>query len=308
MSTASQAKPATAATPIPSVEPMIRSLNKLPNVLPLYARALLNLRRQAAPDATVVPTEVRVSGVRIDAGRLAAYREVCGFAPSDELPITYPQVLATPLHVLLMTQPEFPFPLLGLVHLRNRNQVFRPLKANGRYEVRASIGPGRRIPNALIFDLKAEFIDESGEVACCSITTPLVRLKVDSQRGGKMPEPTMPPLEPYQNIEVPENIGRRYGWVSRDFNPIHMHARTARLFGFNQAIAHGMWSVARCAAAMSQKRSTPPALLTVQYRAPLMLPSSTVLKCLATEQGHEFGLYGDNGEGGERLYLNGALS
>lgn len=302
MNAATQAKPAPTAG-----KPMSRSLNKLPNVLPLYAKALMTLRRQPAADATVVPSEVRIAGVGVSPGKLAAYREVCGFAPSEFLPITYPQVLATPLHMLLMTQPEFPFPLLGLVHLRNRNEQLRPLKADARYEVRASLGPGRRIPNALIFDLKSEWVDESGEVVYTSVTTPLVRLKADQQRGAKMPEPSLPPMEPYLTISVPENIGRRYARVSNDLNPIHVHALTARLFGFNQAIAHGMWSVARCAAAVSQKLAGPPTQLTVQYRAPLMLPATTVLKCLATDKGQDFGLFGDDGEGGEKLYLNGSL-
>ena len=47
------------------------------------------------------------------------------------------------------------------------------------------------------------------------------------------------------------DLGRRYGSVSGDLNPIHMHPLTARLFGFQSAIAHGMWTKARCLAALA---------------------------------------------------------
>lgn len=44
-------------------------------------------------------------------------------------------------------------------------------------------------------------------------------------------------------LKVPSDIGRRYGIISSDVNPIHIHWIFARLFGFNNAIAHGMWVV-----------------------------------------------------------------
>ncbi|SCD77380.1 MaoC like domain-containing protein, partial [Streptomyces sp. DpondAA-D4] len=47
---------------------------------------------------------------------------------------------------------------------------------------------------------------------------------------------------------LPGDLGRRYGAVSGDRNPIHLHPLTARLFGFPRHLAHGMWTVARCLA------------------------------------------------------------
>jgi len=70
--------------------------------------------------ATLEPQNVFVH-VQADRARLAAYREICGFEVAPELmPITFPQVQAAPLHMWLMLRPEFPVPLMGLVHIRNR--------------------------------------------------------------------------------------------------------------------------------------------------------------------------------------------
>jgi hypothetical protein len=59
--------------------------------------------------------------------------------------------------------------------------------------------------------------------------------------------------------------------VSGDRNPIHLHALTAKPLGFPTAIAHGMWTKARCLAALEQQL---PAAFTVdvRFRAPIRLP------------------------------------
>ena len=61
--------------------------------------------------------------VEVDREHLATYAEVCGFEPRDELPATYPHVLAFPLHMALMTDGRFPFPAVGLVHIANRDRA-----------------------------------------------------------------------------------------------------------------------------------------------------------------------------------------
>ena len=71
---------------------------------------------------------------------------------------------------------------------------------------------------------------------------------------------------------MPGDIGRRYGAVSGDRNPIHLHRLTARVFGFPRAIAHGMWTKARCLAALDEQL---PGRLTisVSFRRPLVIPA-----------------------------------
>ena len=72
---------------------------------------------------------------------------------------------------------------------------------------------------------------------------------------------------------VPGDLGRRYGSVSGDLNPIHMHSLSARLFGFPTAIAHGMWTKARCLAALDP--SLPPGFIVeVSFRKPILLPAT----------------------------------
>jgi hypothetical protein len=72
------------------------------------------------------------------------------------------------------------------------------------------------------------------------------------------------------------DLGRRYGAVSGDRNPIHMHALTAKPLGFPTAIAHGMWTKARCLAALEGR--LPDAFAAdVRFRKPIGLPGKVEL-------------------------------
>jgi acyl dehydratase len=69
------------------------------------------------------------------------------------------------------------------------------------------------------------------------------------------------------------DLGRRYASVSGDRNPIHMHALTAKPLGFRHAIAHGMWTKARCLAALESR--LPEAFsVEVGFRKPIFLPGT----------------------------------
>jgi len=80
------------------------------------------------PRGTSMPRiEARVAEVRIDPQNLDAYRRICGFQCGTVLPCTYLHVVATPLHLALLTDAQFPVRMFGLVHLRDRIEVLHPV-------------------------------------------------------------------------------------------------------------------------------------------------------------------------------------
>ena len=96
-------------------------------------------------------------------------------------------------------------------------------------------------------------------------------------RGGpgerrKEPGRAATPLPARAHWRVPADIGRRYGAVSGDRNPIHLHGWSAKLFGMPRPIAHGMWVKARC---LAELESTLPDAFTVEvrFKLPLFLPA-----------------------------------
>jgi acyl dehydratase len=99
------------------------------------------------------------------------------------------------------------------------------------------------------------------------------------------------------------DIGRRYGAVSGDRNPIHMHALGAKAFGFPRAIAHGMWTKSRCLAALEDG---PPEAFTVDVRfhKPVLIPGSVGFEANRGGDRLHFALRSPSGE---ELHLAGEL-
>jgi hypothetical protein len=240
-----------------------------------YAKAALGPLVPGRPDE--LPDERREREVEIDQDHLAEYDRVCGFRFSDELPATYPHVLAFPLSMELMTSRRFPFPLLGLVHVANRIELRRPLTAAEPLALTVwaeNLRPHRR---GRQFDVVAE-AGAGGELAWVGRSTYLRRGKdgegdggerAGGERDGGAEDP--PALATSAVWPVPGDIGRRYGLVSGDRNPIHVNPLAARLFGFPRRIAHGMWMKARCLAAF-EGRLPDAFIVEVEFRRPLTIP------------------------------------
>jgi acyl dehydratase len=203
--------------------------------------------------------------VETDVSHVAEYARVCGFRLRDELPPTYPHVRAFPLHMRLMTDRRFPFRAVGLVHIENRIEVRRPLRVGEPLEI--DVRPGEHSREGA-FTLVSE-VRADGELAWREEST-MLRRGVSSGRRREEQEEA-PPFAFVAEWRVPGDLGRRYASVSGDRNPIHLHPLTARLFGFPRPIAHGMWTKARCIAAV--EALLPDAYeVSVEFRKPLLLP------------------------------------
>jgi hypothetical protein len=229
----------------------------------LYARILLGALRRR-PDE--LPTDVLTRRVEVDREALAAYDRVCGFRLRDELPATYPHVLAFPLAMDLMARGSFPFSPLGLVHIGNRIEQLRPARADEPLDLRVwaeGLGPHDR---GTRFEVVGE-ASVAGEVVWRDRSTYLHR----EGGGGSSSSGSSPPAATAV-WAVPGDIGRRYARVSGDANPIHLHPLTAKALGQPSAIAHGMWTKARCLAALEGELPGAYAV-EVRFKVPLRLPA-----------------------------------
>ncbi|MER6417655.1 MaoC/PaaZ C-terminal domain-containing protein [Streptomyces sp. NPDC001137] len=267
-----------------------------PALGPLLARgALLSPFKRPRPDADFPRNRLVLPGLRIDLARLAAYERVCGFATgADALPPTYPHVLGFPLAMRLMSDRGFPLPLLGLVHTSIEITQRCAPAATGEYELAVYVGglePHRRGTEAsVITEMRA-----GGEVVWESRSTYLARHR--TRHSGEPPRDDREELPAVAEWRLAADVGRRYGAASGDRNPIHLHPLTARLFGFPRAIAHGMWTVARCLAAHGVPQR---ARVEAQFRAPVLLPGTVTYAA----DGELFELRGSGG----RVHVSGSVS
>ena len=102
------------------------------------------------------------------------------------------------------------------------------------------------------------------------------------QEKGSEPLPADAPASAEWKLDG--GLGRRYGGVSGDRNPIHMHSLTAKPLGFPSAIAHGMWTKAR-ALAQLQSRLPDSFEVEVRFRKPVLLPAR--VEFASAEEGGE---------------------
>jgi len=273
-----------------------------------YRAAALGLVRRSRP--TELPkTTLVLRGVQVDLERLAGYDRVCGYRLADQLPATYPHVLAFPLAMHLMAGRDFPFPVIGLVHVANRIEQLRPIGSGERLHLAVSAENLRPHPRGQQFDVLATAtVDDevvwrgvstylrrsasSGAVAAASVSSGAVAAgtATDEPESAGAGERAVPPA-PSARWRVERAVGREYAAVSGDRNPIHTSRLGARAFGFARPIAHGMWSKARCLAGL-EGRLPGAYAVDVAFKLPILLPATVAFAATATpDSGWEFALH-----------------
>jgi hypothetical protein len=234
--------------------------------------------------------------VRVDVERLAAYARVCGFPLRGTLPLTYPGVLTFGLQLELMAAGDFPFGAVGLVHVRNEVRQRRAIRVDEPLELTVRATPLEPHAKGRTFDLHSA-VRIDGEQVWASTSTYLKFGKVPgTEPRAEPPKRRRKPPEASLTWRLPGDLGRRYGAASGDRNPIHLHPLTAKAFGFPRAIAHGMWTKARCVAVLEPQ--LPEAVtVAVDFRVPILLPGKVGFGA----DGKRFAV-----TSGERVHLEGS--
>jgi len=255
-----------------------------PSIAVSYLRALFDRRpRRLPPGAGAIRIEAEAGGVQASAADLQAYRRACALPDDGMLPMTYPHILSGGLHMAMLLHPGFPVKMVGLVHLANDIELFEPLPADARLALDCRLESGRSKPRGDEFRLVTEAL-WNGRLAWRETMSFLAPAPRNAPRR-QAEAPVLPAaLEAWV---VSADTGRRYARVSGDWNPIHLAGLLARPFGFPSAIAHGMWTVARCLARLADGPPGPGARLDVRFLKPLLLPGDVRLHAEAPAESGE---------------------
>lgn len=322
--------------PLPAIAGILgASGGRTPVVLPgvpvlggLYRRGVVASGRRAlerrlgrtAP-RTLPDVAYAVAGVQADPVHLTAYQHLLGESASDVLPAGFVHVLAFPVATAVMVRPDFPLPLLGMVHLANHVEQLRPLTLGDRLDVLAwaqGLTPHRAGTQVeLVTEVRVAGTSDdvlAGPLAWRGVSTYLakgVRLGADaSASGGAEPslpddgarEPFTAPL-PTGRWHLAADTGRRYAAVSGDQNPIHLSKVSAKALGFPRAIAHGMYTAARALADVGAARGDA-FTWTVEFAKPVLLPGTVDVRVAPDDGGFTYAAW--NGRSG-KPHLTGAV-
>ncbi|WP_144113606.1 MaoC/PaaZ C-terminal domain-containing protein [Paraburkholderia sp. BCC1886] len=247
----------------------------LPAPARLYSRALTGIVKRGRAAQLPALRLVRPA-VALEPEAITRYARVCGFIPEHGVPLTYPHLLAFPLHLLLLTDPTFPWPALGLVHLSNHVRLRQPLTPGDMLRVEVEFGALLRHDKGQALVLHTRMY-RRGEAVWDGDS---VYLKRGVSASGDPLDALDVHTDALQRIarwQLPPQLGRDYAKVSGDYNPIHVTALSAKAFGFPRAIAHGMWTLARAAAALQPPKPLAEATLSAEFKVPMLLPGEATL-------------------------------
>lgn len=266
----------------------IIEVNKLPHALSLNLGALRSSsKRPGVVEALPQITYVRPRVV-VDAKQVVAYSKVCGFTKAHGVPMLYPHMQAFPLAMMLFGTKAFPWPAMGLVHLANSAKLLKRINVGDELRIEMRTGELYAHEKGQVFTLHARAL-RAGDAVWESTWT-LLRLGVRNPKGEPYTSALVDdtPISHQADFFAGAGIGRAYGRVSGDINPIHMSALTAKFLGFRKAIAHGMWTKARALSTLMPREAVDKAEVIVEFKTPLFLPARASLWAARQEGGALF--------------------
>jgi len=269
-----------------------------------------------------------VGPVTLSPDRVAAYLDVTdgaalGIARTRLVPPIYYTTWSLAPFLGVLSDDALGINLLGMVHLENEVTIHRPLRLDDRVSCRVSLAGLDRNERRLLLTVVAE--NRVGQtLASESRSLILIRLpkhegasstrKPDAPAQAQRPDPSAdatadpdglaaertsastepiaapeaPPWREIRTFRFSADLGRRYGLLVGDVNPIHLSRLTAQPFGFKRPIAHGFCLKAMVAHAVIRAHagSDPARLerLAIRFRGAVPLPSRAV--CLT--RGNQF--------------------
>ncbi len=277
---------------------------RIPSMVPAYARVLMGKKPYSAPEGTLVtPIELAVKQVKLSAAHLQSYRQICNVPAATRMPPAYLHTVAMPLHMQLFIAEKFPVKVLGLIHLRNTIRVYRDVPLDTPLSLTVHFDTLRVTDIGQEYDFTTRYAVD-GEIVWEEVSTMFARGNTPPKEGSKRPsiERSLHPANGVQTdtLEIAENTGWRYARVSGDFNPIHLTARTAKMFGFKQAVAHGMWSMGRCLGSAAAQLPAERIQVDTQFKLPVYLPSQALARTWPVDGGVDISMCTPRGD---RLHL-----
>lgn len=204
----------------------------------------------------------------------------------------YLQVLTLPMQLEMMISQPFPFKPMGLVHLANHIDINFLPEQSAKLTLKTSFSGLTWHKKGWVFAVLSEG-SVGGKLAISGTSFYLSRQRHvngidEAPSDAVIKTPSLPvidnieaPFERISEVNFALGVGRKYARVSGDFNPIHLTRWTAKMMGFKQAIAHGMYSKALCVSdVVKQEAQSAKGLLadtpmqfSTQFMQPIYLPT-----------------------------------
>jgi len=262
--------------------PTKSAINSGINLVNLSKALFLKKNTSDALSGEIKPFEQTYRHMSVNPKHLKQYLSVCGFDSIGYLPSCYPHLMLFNQHINILTQPDFPFPLIGLIHLSIEYRQYRKLSSKEKFNFKSYAANLSEVENGHRFELISKVYVGSELVWRCRSLFQVAKPKkananpVSSNKPKlNNPQAVLGADEEGLNWLVSPSDARRYARVSKDFNPIHLSKLTARMGGFSGVIAHGMYLLGKALAETSYFHSDAMEV-NARFLKPLYLPAKPI--------------------------------
>jgi hypothetical protein len=274
-------------------EAICLDFRRRPSALPYMFRGMLPVRRRF--DLTPALT-ARWHGHRADRRQLDDFLVVTGSAQlGPSLPILYPHTFAFRLSMAILTHPEFPVPIWGVLQTRNRFLQHRPVGIAETLDIQTQVLRGRAVPKGAEFDLHTR-VRAGGAIAWESLVTFFARGRF-GEAESSMPAIRSPAISgPLQAEWTMADAGHwQFGRFTGDYNGIHFWDWYARRFGFRRGLYHPPRVLGECLAKLPPLESHDgPLRLDAWIKGPVPHGSRVRLHADVTDTQRRFALFADD--------------
>ncbi|EQC43758.1 MaoC/PaaZ C-terminal domain-containing protein [Bacteriovorax sp. Seq25_V] len=266
---------------------------ELPNTLKLFVPTLKTITRKPRGREAKSNT-MSFTLPSIDKKTLNRYLSTLGLR-QDLVPLSFFYLFAQRAHIAQMIAPDFPYPLLGIVHVSNEMEYLSDVDLDKSIEIISSLNQDE---NLIIFNVV--FKQNGKEIIKCVSHYLIAKAKNKKKQSNSTSLVLEKEFDFLSEIEVSGADGRNYAIASGDFNFIHLHPFLAKLFGFRTSIIHGMFMAAKVNGILEESLARRVNYFQINFKKPIFLPSKVTLE-------NNKDSFRVTSKSGERLHLHGSF-
>lgn len=260
-------------------------LDNWPSVPSLIVQAmrseLLHLVKADPPTALSVRLKRPVS---FNATRLQKFMQLCQYeGTAGETPLMYPITESFRLVLQVLLLPSFPFCVVGSVLRSYSGTMYCSVSVSEKLCYSCDMDPAitysaRGHPQVKICvtaKTAAGLLVWRGMLVVIVLKRTKGAADSPGQAAADVAASPPPDLHQVDELLVGGDAGRCYAELNGDYNPIHLHAAVARLWGFKRPIAHALFLVACAEASLRRAGLAPsyPLVLEADFKRPTLLPA-----------------------------------
>lgn len=267
-------------------------LKKKPSLIASFVR-ILQKRSAKKTEFDFPYLNVFMENVAVDRDNLMLYRHLTGYENDGVLPILYPHAIAAPIYMFMLSQREFPLNLLGALHVKNRIISYRPISEKESFNIDVKLENGKILNNGIEFDFSLSILQKD-EILWRGITTWFKRGNFGQSNEKLNTFDTLTPIGRGQlmcELDIPEDIGKRFAKVTGDYNPIHISTFMAKFFGLKKSIAHAMWFCGYLASRLSHVKRAVPIQIDLAFKSPIFVGSKSIVMFEERDKSLRFDAY-----------------